>query len=82
MLENMEHRGGQGAEPSSGDGAGILVQIPHEFLAKEVEGLGFKLPTAGSYGVGNIFFPKEKALQRKCILELEKYILNSHLCNW
>jgi glutamate synthase (NADPH/NADH) large chain len=79
MLENMEHRGGQGAEPSSGDGAGILVQIPHEFLAQEAEGLGFKLPKAGSYGVGNIFFPKEKALQRKCILELEKYVTNFQL---
>ena len=75
----MEHRGGQGAEPSSGDGAGILVQIPHEFLAQEAECLGFKLPKAGSYGVGNIFFPKEKALQRKCILELEKYVTNFQL---
>ncbi len=41
MLENMEHRGGQGAEPSSGDGAGIRVQIPPEFLAQDADGLGF-----------------------------------------
>lgn len=79
MLENMEHRGGQGAEPTSGDGAGILVQIPHKFLAKEVSTLGFELPAPGTYGVGNTFFPKEKALQRKCIIELEKYIANFKL---
>ncbi|MEL0294595.1 MAG: hypothetical protein VW971_00365, partial [Cryomorphaceae bacterium] len=79
MLENMEHRGGQGAEPTSGDGAGILVQIPHEFLVEEARDLGFTLPTAGTYGVGNTFFPKEKSLQRKCILELEKYVTNFQL---
>ena len=58
MLENMEHRGGQGAEPTSGDGAGILVQIPHKFLSAEVGQLGFALPEQGTYGVGNTFFPK------------------------
>ena len=79
MLENMEHRGGQGAEPNSGDGAGILVQIPHSFLSKSLQQLGLVLPLEGSYGVGNAFFPKEKSLQRKCITELEKYITNFKL---
>ena len=52
MLENMEHRGGQGAEPTSGDGAGILVQVPHAFLKDAVAPLGFDLPVPGAYGVG------------------------------
>ncbi|MGB1735848.1 MAG: glutamate synthase subunit alpha, partial [Schleiferiaceae bacterium] len=79
MLENMEHRGGQGAEPTSGDGAGILVQIPHKFLTAEVADLGFTLPAQGTYGVGNTFFPKEDNLRAKCLVELEKYIANFKL---
>jgi len=79
MLENMEHRGGQGAEPTSGDGAGILVQIPHNFLSVEVEELGFSLPAQGNYGLGNTFFPKEDNLRAKCLVELEKYIANFKL---
>lgn len=47
MLANMEHRGGQGSEPNSGDGAGILLQIPHRFFAAEAQSLGFALPEAG-----------------------------------
>ena len=79
MLENMEHRGGQGAEPTSGDGAGILVQIPHNFLSVEAVELGFTLPAPGTYGVGNTFFPKEDNLRAKCLVELEKYIANFKL---
>lgn len=79
MLENMEHRGGQGAEPTSGDGAGILVQVPHSFLKDAVAPLGFDLPAAGAYGVGATFFPKDEALQKKCKVELEKYIQNFNL---
>ncbi len=56
MLCNLEHRGALGAEKNSGDGAGILVQIPHSFLQKKVSSLGIKLPNKGSYGVGNVFF--------------------------
>ena len=41
MLENMEHRGGQGSEPNSGDGAGIMLQIPHRFFAEEAARIGF-----------------------------------------
>ena len=50
MLENMEHRGGQGSEPNSGDGAGIMVQIPHRFFVKEAKALNFELPEKGQYG--------------------------------
>lgn len=55
MLANMEHRGGQGSEPNSGDGAGIMLQIPHAFFAEEAAKLGFELPEAGHYGVGMLF---------------------------
>ncbi|MRN51584.1 glutamate synthase large subunit [Paenibacillus monticola] len=55
MLFNMEHRGGQGSEPNSGDGAGIMLQIPHRFFAGEAKKLGFELPEQGHYGVGMIF---------------------------
>lgn len=58
MLENMEHRGGQGAEPTSGDGAGILVQIPHNFLSVEVEELGFSLPHKGPMGLETLSFQR------------------------
>ncbi len=55
ILENLKHRGAEGADAQSGDGAGILVQIPHHFLARECEVLGFSLPKPGQYGVGMIF---------------------------
>ena len=55
ILENLKHRGAEGADAQSGDGAGILVQIPHEFFKRECGVLGFSLPKAGDYGVGMIF---------------------------
>lgn len=57
MLTCMEHRGGTGVDAKSGDGAGILMQIPHDFLVAEADELGIKLPDVGYYGVGMIFFP-------------------------
>jgi glutamate synthase (NADPH/NADH) large chain len=59
ILENLEHRGAVGADPKAGDGAGILIQIPHEFMAAEAKQLGFELPAAGQYGVGFLFMPRE-----------------------
>ena len=55
ILEHLRHRGGEGADGKSGDGAGILVQIPHAFLRRECAVLGFTLPPEGEYGVGMIF---------------------------
>src|ERR1700757_4255170 len=51
ILCNLEHRGAVGADPRMGDGAGILVQIPHAFFAKKTAELRFKLPPAGEYAV-------------------------------
>jgi glutamate synthase (NADPH/NADH) large chain len=66
MLENMEHRGACGCDPETGDGAGILIQLPHEFLLEECSNLEISLPEPGEYGVGMIFFPKDSALKKAC----------------
>ncbi|OYX90185.1 MAG: glutamate synthase subunit alpha [Azorhizobium sp. 32-67-21] len=59
ILLNLEHRGAVGADPRAGDGAGMLVQIPHRFFAKEAARLGFSLPEPGQYAVGHIFMPRD-----------------------
>ena len=59
ILCNLEHRGAVGADPRAGDGAGILVQIPHAFFAKKTDHLGFKLPEPGEYAVGQLFMPRD-----------------------
>src|SRR5580700_11414796 len=64
ILCNLEHRGAVGADPRAGDGAGILVQIPHAFFARKANDLGFALPAPGSYAVGALFMPKEKAWRK------------------
>ncbi|MCK4601676.1 MAG: hypothetical protein KAU28_04380, partial [Phycisphaerae bacterium] len=66
VLLNLQHRGAAGSDETTGDGAGILFQIPHEFLAAEAGRGGFDLPEPGSYGVGMVFGPKDQALRRKC----------------
>ena len=59
ILVNLEHRGAVGADPRAGDGAGILVQMPHVFFAKEAKKLGFTLPEPGHYAVGFLFLPRD-----------------------
>lgn len=66
MLARMEHRGGQGCDPCSGDGAGILLQKPHEFLVNEALKVGLKLPKTDQYGVGSILFPKDINQRSQC----------------
>ncbi len=65
ILFNLEHRGAVGADPRAGDGAGILVQIPHKFFAKKADELGFVLPAPGDYAVGALFMPHEEAWRRE-----------------
>lgn len=60
VLENMEHRGACGCENNSGDGAGIMIQMPHEFFFDECIKLGVHLPPFGKYGVGVVFFQGNK----------------------
>ncbi len=59
VLVNLTHRGACGCDPDTGDGAGFLIQMPHEFFAGEAEALGFDLPAPGEYGVGMIFLSKK-----------------------
>ena len=71
ILINLTHRGACGCDPETGDGAGILIQIPHQFFARECAKLGFTLPPVGVYGVGMVFLPVEPTprLQAEGILE-------------
>ena len=64
ILENMEHRGASGSEVNTGDGAGIMIQVPHEFFFDELLQCGnaYTYPMHGEYGVGFIFFPNDKAI--------------------
>lgn len=66
VLENMEHRGACGCEANTGDGAGIMIQVPHEFYFDECVKLGIHLPSFGRYGVGALFFPREIRLREEC----------------
>jgi glutamate synthase (NADPH/NADH) large chain len=66
ILINLTHRGACGCDPETGDGAGILIQIPHAFFARECAGLGFRLPDPGQYGVGMVFLPVEPQQRLLC----------------
>jgi glutamate synthase (NADPH/NADH) large chain len=74
MLERMAHRGACGCEPNTGDGAGILIQVPHAFFISECSKLGFKLPAYGSYGVGLVFFPRDEKVREECRATLNRQI--------
>ncbi len=74
VLDNLTHRGACGCDPLTGDGAGVLMQIPHEFFVKESEKLGFGLPCAGEYGVGMVFMPLDAQKRRACEEIFERVI--------
>ncbi|HEX41184.1 MAG TPA: glutamate synthase large subunit [Phycisphaerales bacterium] len=74
ILVNLHHRGAAGADETTGDGAGILLQIPHEFLGGECEGLGFSLPRPEAYGAGMVFGSREGQLRRQCDEMLEEAV--------
>ncbi|HYM09849.1 MAG TPA: glutamate synthase central domain-containing protein, partial [Bryobacterales bacterium] len=66
VLVNLAHRGACGCDPDTGDGAGVLLQIPHAFFERECWDLGFSLPNPGEYGVGMVFLPVERAPRLLC----------------
>jgi glutamate synthase (NADPH/NADH) large chain len=72
VLINLTHRGACGCDPETGDGAGILIQIPHKFFVKEAKLLGFELPEPGEYAVGMTFLPVEKHQRLQCEGILER----------
>lgn len=83
-LANMEHRGACGCESNTGDGAGILIQIPHDFFVRESQKLGFTLPEAGQYAVGLVFLPniESEKSQAKDLLEKTIKDQNQELIGW
>ncbi len=74
VLENLNHRGASGADENTGDGAGILVQIPHDFFKRECDVLGFTLPEEGEYGVGMLFAHKYDDFRETQIEAFEKIV--------
>ena len=76
VLENMMHRGAEGADGKTGDGAGIMLQIPHEFILLQ----GVPVPEKGSYGTGLVFLPKEEG-SRKAIIERMKAEIERESCS-
>ena len=71
ILKNLVHRGAVGGDSRTGDGAGMLVQMPHAFFSREAGRLGFPLPAEGLYGVGMLFLPRddEKRSRARDIVE-------------
>ncbi|MCW9707498.1 glutamate synthase large subunit [Fodinibius salsisoli] len=74
VLHNLDHRGATGSETNTGDGAGILVQIPHKFLVDSCSGLGIDLPGRGQYGVGMMFLPPEREERLACEKVIEEIV--------
>jgi glutamate synthase domain-containing protein 2/glutamate synthase domain-containing protein 1/glutamate synthase domain-containing protein 3 len=79
ILENLVHRGACGCDPQTGDGAGILIQIPHSFFERECAELNFALPAAGAYGVGMTFLPVDPHERIQCEGMLEKIVIEEGL---
>ena len=74
LLEGLSHRGAVGCDPHTGDGAGILLQIPHTFFARQLSAIGIRLPATGRYAVGMLFLPADPGERRACELVLETVI--------
>src|SRR5579863_6428107 len=64
VLENMAHRGAVGCDPCTGDGAGVLIQIPHDFMKRACSEFDIRLPGPGRYGLGMVFLPSDSVAQR------------------
>ena len=76
ILRNMDHRGACGCEANTGDGAGILTALPHEFLRDVIkDDLGIELPPAGQFAAGNIFLPQCETERETCKKLFEKIVL-------
>lgn len=76
ILEKLEHRGAVSSDGKTGDGAGILIDIPHEFFVKNCD---FNLPQFGAYAVSNVFLPKRVNQRKYCIEKFESYIVSQGL---
>src|SRR5215475_8641638 len=74
VLKNLLHRGACGCEVNTGDGAGILIQMPHAFLSRECVRLGITLPAPGHYGAGLVFLPRADGEAAECRRILEEIV--------
>ncbi len=79
VLCNLTHRGAKGAESNTGDGAGIMTQLPHRFLQKVAEDEGFALPEPGMYGVGMLFLSKDAEFRQQCEQQLGQIVVEEGL---
>jgi glutamate synthase domain-containing protein 1 len=79
ILINLTHRGACGCDPQTGDGAGVLIQIPHAFFEAECTRLGFALPSPGEYGVGMVFLPVEPHERMSCEALVEEIVRDEGL---
>jgi glutamate synthase domain-containing protein 2/glutamate synthase domain-containing protein 1/glutamate synthase domain-containing protein 3 len=84
ILVNLTHRGACGCDPLTGDGAGILTQMPHEFFAAKAQELDFDLPAPGAYGVGTVFLPRTESERRYCEERLTEIVADEgqQLLGW
>ena len=74
ILKNLAHRGGVGSEPDTGDGAGILIQIPHKFMKKVCDNDSINLPKEGDYGVGMLFLSPDTDTRMNSLAKLQGII--------
>src|SRR5881396_2314228 len=74
VLKNLLHRGACGCEVNTGDGAGILIQMPHAFLRRECSRLGVALPAPGQYGAGLVFLPRDPRERAQCQAVFEQIV--------
>ena len=79
VLDNLGHRGASGSDPDTGDGAGILVQMPDAFFRKAAAAQGISLPAEGEYGVGMAFLPQDGAAVATCVSHIEKVVASEGL---
>jgi len=79
VLVNLEHRGARGGDAATGDGAGLLLGMPHAFFARVAKEEGFTLPEPGAYAVGMLFLPTDDDLRQRCLAVFERVVDESGL---
>ena len=84
ILKNLMHRGACGCEENTGDGVGMLTQLPHKFFSRVCSEIGITLPDDGHYGAGMVFLPTEPAQQQACIDRFQQVVEEEgqHVLGW
>src|SRR5271170_42911 len=79
VLKNLDHRGAAGSEANTGDGAGVLIQMPHAFLKEACKAARISLPGPGEYGSGMIFMPRDRIKRRRLEERFEQIVQSEGL---